>query len=248
MRQAFIHRLGASAPDDVAPARGSPSPTAGSLPAAIVAVLGKTEGNGCVNDFSRGFATACPAPPARAHLPADIGGGPARHVGRHRGRARTALARARGAARTGGVGPALASGGPHAPTRAGGDRPGGADRGAAEAVRDRDGPGRDRGIRDVHYVQVKCPLLTAERIARCARCRPRGRDPGHATSRWAVARCLGARRGAAPWARSPRQRIGDRGRRRLVLWSGRACPRPGSSSGQRGRGARNVARLDRRPA
>jgi cyanuric acid amidohydrolase len=55
-RKAFAHRLPASSPDDVeailaAIERGEIDP------ARIVAVLGKTEGNGCVNDFSRGFAT-----------------------------------------------------------------------------------------------------------------------------------------------------------------------------------------------
>jgi cyanuric acid amidohydrolase len=56
LRQAVVHRLPASAPDDVASLvqaveRGVIDPSA------IVAVLGKTEGNGCVNDFSRGLAT-----------------------------------------------------------------------------------------------------------------------------------------------------------------------------------------------
>src|ERR1700760_1980316 len=54
-RQAFVHRIAAASPDDMS-----------GLPAAIaegrihrdqvVAVLGKTEGNGCVNDFTRALA------------------------------------------------------------------------------------------------------------------------------------------------------------------------------------------------
>ena len=54
--RAYVHRLPASGPDDTssllaAIASGTIDPTR------IVAVLGKTEGNGCVNDFTRGYAT-----------------------------------------------------------------------------------------------------------------------------------------------------------------------------------------------
>jgi cyanuric acid amidohydrolase len=53
---AAVHRLPASGPDDVSALLGLIE--AGGLdPARIVAVLGKTEGNGCVNDFTRGFAS-----------------------------------------------------------------------------------------------------------------------------------------------------------------------------------------------
>ena len=53
---AAVHRLPASGPDDVSALLGLIE--AGRLdPARIVAVLGKTEGNGCVNDFTRGFAS-----------------------------------------------------------------------------------------------------------------------------------------------------------------------------------------------
>jgi len=63
-RRAYVHRVAAAAPDDVsgleaAIARGEIRPQA------IVAVLGKTEGNGCVNDFSRGFATRALTPAGR---------------------------------------------------------------------------------------------------------------------------------------------------------------------------------------
>ena len=54
--RAAVHPLAAAAPDDV-----SALITAiedGTIdPGRIVAILGKTEGNGCVNDFTRGFAT-----------------------------------------------------------------------------------------------------------------------------------------------------------------------------------------------
>ncbi len=56
IRKAFVHRLPAQSPSDVeaivsAIARGDINPHN------VIAVLGKTEGNGCVNDFTRGYAT-----------------------------------------------------------------------------------------------------------------------------------------------------------------------------------------------
>ena len=52
---ARVHRLSAGGPDDVAPLANAIA--AGRIdPAGIVAILGKTEGNGCVNDFTRAFA------------------------------------------------------------------------------------------------------------------------------------------------------------------------------------------------
>ncbi len=56
MPVAKLHRISASAPDDVS---GIEAAIAGKRinPQDVIAVLGKTEGNGLVNDFSRGFAT-----------------------------------------------------------------------------------------------------------------------------------------------------------------------------------------------
>src|SRR3954469_12826373 len=71
MRQAFIHRLGASAPDDVAPLAAAIAERR-LLAAAIVAVLGKNEGNGCANDSSRGLAPAALRRLLERHLPADM--------------------------------------------------------------------------------------------------------------------------------------------------------------------------------
>jgi cyanuric acid amidohydrolase len=55
-RRAFVHRFSAHAPDDVS---GLETAFAeGTIQARrVVAIFGKTEGNGCVNDFSRGLAT-----------------------------------------------------------------------------------------------------------------------------------------------------------------------------------------------
>ena len=56
-REARVHRIAAGGPDDMSGLTAAVQ--RGDLdPAAIVAILGKTEGNGCVNDFTRGFATA----------------------------------------------------------------------------------------------------------------------------------------------------------------------------------------------
>src|ERR1700730_17737615 len=52
---AKVHRISASAPDDVSAIADAIA--AGRIdPRGIIAVLAKTEGNGCVNDFIRGFA------------------------------------------------------------------------------------------------------------------------------------------------------------------------------------------------
>src|SRR5258708_38216191 len=55
-RRARVLRLATAGPSDTAPLaaaidRGEVDP------ATIVAIVGKTEGNGCVNDFTRGYAT-----------------------------------------------------------------------------------------------------------------------------------------------------------------------------------------------
>src|ERR1700745_3048408 len=51
-----MHRISAAGPDDVDGIENAI--TAGRIdPRGIVAIFGKTEGNGCVNDFTRGYAT-----------------------------------------------------------------------------------------------------------------------------------------------------------------------------------------------
>ena len=56
MHRVDVYRIPTAAPDDTA---GLTSLIEGGAldPRDIVCVLGKTEGNGCVNDFSRGLAT-----------------------------------------------------------------------------------------------------------------------------------------------------------------------------------------------
>jgi cyanuric acid amidohydrolase len=53
---AKVHRISAAAPDDVSGIEAAIK--AGRIdPAGVIAVLAKTEGNGLVNDFSRGLGT-----------------------------------------------------------------------------------------------------------------------------------------------------------------------------------------------
>src|SRR5207302_5787001 len=68
MPTAKVHRISANAPDDVS---GIESAIAAKRidPAGIVAVFGKTEGNGLVNDFSRGLATQSLGLMLERHLP-----------------------------------------------------------------------------------------------------------------------------------------------------------------------------------
>src|SRR5438034_11759922 len=57
MQRMEIHRLPTAGPDDVSGlARLIDDGTVSARD--VIAVLGKTEGNGCVNDWSRGFSTA----------------------------------------------------------------------------------------------------------------------------------------------------------------------------------------------
>jgi cyanuric acid amidohydrolase len=171
---ARLHRVSARAPDDVEGLERLV--TQGALdPSAIVAILGKTEGNGCVNDFTRGFATRA----LKDFLLRHIGAAEARDVvmvmsGGTEGAlsphwlvferiemagepvqdgAPTALAL--GAARTCDLRPEEI--GTMAQARIVRD-------GVLRAMADAGIDGPD----DVHFVQIKCPLLTSARIAEAA--------------------------------------------------------------------------------
>ena len=55
-RRTRVLRLATASPQDTAPLAAAID--SGDVdPATIVAIVGKTEGNGCVNDFTRGYAT-----------------------------------------------------------------------------------------------------------------------------------------------------------------------------------------------
>jgi cyanuric acid amidohydrolase len=165
IRQARVHRISAAAPDDSSGIEAAIQ-TGRLDPAGIVGIFGKTEGNGCVNDFSRGYATQSLGLMLRRHLPAEQAaavclvmsggteGGMAPHwvvfeqIGGH-----------------GGSSPSLAIGRSHTadlPVENLG-RLAQIDLvvdGVRAAMRD----GAIEDPADVHLVQVKCPLLTAQRV------------------------------------------------------------------------------------
>jgi cyanuric acid amidohydrolase len=210
LRCAHVHRLPMRAPDDTsaleqAIGRGEIDPKG------IVAILGKTEGNGCVNDFTRAFAVralqqvlkACIDPKAVEEIAMVMSGGTegalsphmivfeARSVVDTGADAAFTKSLALGRART----PALPS-----------EHLGRIEQVAlvADGVR---AAMADAGISrpaDVHYVQVKCPLLTMERIeaaeARGARTAVRDTLKSMAYSRGASALGVGVALGEFPLA------------------------------------------------
>jgi cyanuric acid amidohydrolase len=166
MPTAKVHRVSANAPDDVSGIEAAISQKRID-PAGIVAILGKTEGNGLVNDFSRGFATQSLGMMLERHLPREraaevclvMSGGTEGAMAPH------FVVFERGDA-DGGGGPALALGRAHTHDVA-------AEHLGRLAHVDAVAAGvraamRDAAISDpadVHFVQVKCPLLTATRVA-----------------------------------------------------------------------------------
>ena len=177
---ALVHRLPAAAPQDASALHAAID--AGTIkPEAIVAVLGKTEGNGCVNDFTRGYATAA----LKGAIAARLGQTPdavERRVafvmsgGTEGGlsphwivfEAREAPPPPAGAPKALAIGVAFTP--PFAPEAIGRRDQVAA---TADAVRRAMTAARIDQPGDVHYVQVKCPLLTKARIAEAA---ARGRD------------------------------------------------------------------------
>lgn len=173
-RQALVHRLPAASPDDTS-ALVAAAQRGDIDPARIVAILGKTEGNGCVNDFTRGYATL-----ALKQAVAALSGRTLDDVAKH-------VAFVMSGGTEGGLSPhwlvfetrdapptssppgraTLAIGIAMTPDFAPQDigRPAQIEATAAAVTRAM----ADAGITspaDVHYVQVKCPLLTRERIER----------------------------------------------------------------------------------
>lgn len=163
---AKVHRIAASAPNDVSGIEAAIA--AGRIdPKGVIAVLGKTEGNGLVNDFSRGMATMALSLMFERHLPkADaaqiclvMSGGTEGGMAPHW----VVFERGEG---EGGASPSLAIGRAHTPALpfehlgrvaeveqvAAGVRAAMQDAGIVDPA-------------DVHFVQIKCPLLTAQRIA-----------------------------------------------------------------------------------
>jgi cyanuric acid amidohydrolase len=170
MPSAKVHRISASAPDDVS---GIEAAIASRRidPKGVLAVLAKTEGNGLVNDFSRGHATLALSLLFQRHLPREeaariclvMSGGTEGAMAPHW----IVFERkdAQGVAC-----PSLAIGRAHTP-------PLPFEHLGRLAQVDQVTAGvhaamRDAGITDpahVHFVQVKCPLLVAQRVAEADR-------------------------------------------------------------------------------
>jgi cyanuric acid amidohydrolase len=163
---AKVHRISATAPDDVSGIEAAVA--AGRIdPKGVMAVLGKTEGNGLVNDFSRGLATLSLSLLFRRFLPKDeadkiclvMSGGTEGGMAPHW----VVFERAEG---HGAPSPALAIGRAHTSALA-------SEHLGRLAQVDQVAAGvhaamQDAGIADaadVHFVQIKCPLLTAQRVA-----------------------------------------------------------------------------------
>jgi cyanuric acid amidohydrolase len=169
-RRAYVHRLPMRSPDDTGALQAAI--ISGEIdPDGIVAILGKTEGNGCVNDFTRAFAVRALQQALATHLDPKavqdiafvMSGGTegalsphmivfeARQATDDEATAPFESSLALGRART----PVLAS--EHLGRIAQVEQ-------VADGVR---AAMADAGITDpgdVHYVQVKCPLLIMERI------------------------------------------------------------------------------------
>ena len=160
MPQARIHRIPTSGPDDTSGLRALI--TAGDLdPSKLVAILGKTEGNGCVNDFTRAFAVSALQQELKDNaagvsmvMSGGTEGGLSPHIVTFE------------VLEDNGPGPAMAIGaqisrdieahelGTFAQIECVADSVSAAINSAGIAA-----------LGDVHFVQVKCPLLTAQRVA-----------------------------------------------------------------------------------
>lgn len=171
-RSAQVHRLAAQSPDDVDAIMSAFA--CGQIDAhRVVAVLGKTEGNGCVNDFTRGVAshalkqalgdaTGRPIEAIEDQVAFVMSGGTEGGLSPHwlvfeersvdDGRLARSPALAIGVAATRALMPEELGRTPqiHA---------------TADAVRAAMRSAGIDSVADVHFVQVKCPLLTKPRIA-----------------------------------------------------------------------------------
>jgi cyanuric acid amidohydrolase len=173
-RRARVLRLATAGPSDTAPLaaaidRGEVDP------ATIVAIVGKTEGNGCVNDFTRGYATLalklllaerlkCSPSEIEKRVAVMMSGGTEGGLSPHllvfcRDEVPAAVPAPRLAI---GIGLTRAFKPEEIGRQAQIDETAGA---VAAAMKD----AAIAAAADVHFVQIKCPLLTKERIEEAAR-------------------------------------------------------------------------------
>lgn len=175
-----VHRFPCAGPDDIAPLlqardRGELNPER------VVAVLGKTEGNGCVNDFTRAFATtvlkrffadalALPESGVAERIAFVMSGGTEGGLSPHWLVFEVSDDTVEDSA-TAGLAAGIAFTGEFLPEQLGRLDQVRATADAVKQAMDRAGIQR---LEDVHYVQIKCPLLTA---ARTESARQRGAEP-----------------------------------------------------------------------
>ena len=174
-RRARVLRLPTAGPQDTAPlaaAIASGEIDAGS----IVAIVGKTEGNGCVNDFTRGYATlalklllaevlGCPLAEIEKQVAIVMSGGTEGGLSPH-----LVVFCRETVAETVSTGPRLAIG--VGLTRAFKPEEIGRAAQIEETAAAVTLAMKEAGIQDtsdVHFVQIKCPLMTKERIEEAAR-------------------------------------------------------------------------------
>lgn len=173
-RRARVLRLPTAGPSDTA-ALAAAIDKGEVDPSTIVAIVGKTEGNGCVNDFTRGYATLalklllaerlkCPPSEIEKRVAVVMSGGTEGGLSPH------LLVFCRDEVPMAATAPRLAIGigltQAFRPEEIG--RQAQIDETAAAVA----AAMKDAGIAsaaDVHFVQIKCPLLTKERIEEAAR-------------------------------------------------------------------------------
>jgi cyanuric acid amidohydrolase len=220
---ARVHRISAAAPDDVSGIEAAVK--SGAIdPHAVVAVLGKTEGNGCVNDFTRGYATLALTQFFSRHMPKEraeqicfvMSGGTEGGMAPHW----TVFERIEG---EGDTSPALAVGRAHTPSlppehlgRVG--QVAAVVEGVVAAMKD----AQIDDLADVHFVQIKCPLLTAQKVQGAS-------ARGHKTATQDTLKSMGLSRAASALGVAvalgeiPRAFIRDEDiGSQWSLWSGRA--------------------------
>ena len=175
VRRARVLRLATAGPQDTAPLAAAIE--AGEIdPATIVAIVGKTEGNGCVNDFTRGYATlalkllladklGCAPKEVEARVAIVMSGGTEGGLSPHLlVFCREMVALPPGTAPRLAIGVGMTR--PFAPEEIGRASQIAA---TAEAVAAAMGEAGIAVPSDVHFVQIKCPLLTKERIEEASR-------------------------------------------------------------------------------
>jgi cyanuric acid amidohydrolase len=228
-RRAYVHRIAASSPDDVSGLQAAIRN--GSIhPDGIVAILGKTEGNGCVNDFTRAFAVQSILHELKRHLPAEeaeavcsvMSGGTEGALSPHwlvlerraEDGASGSKALAIGRSRTRRLKPEEI--GRMAQVDA-----------VAEAVATAMDDAGIASFDDVHFVQIKCPLITTERAAEAS-------ARGEAVAVRDTLKSMGLSRGASALGvavalgECERQKLSDAAiGRDASIWSGRASTSSG---------------------